>query len=77
MRQRQRLRNEQQLSSLTLPPPLTPKPAATKRTGLCSNQRIAARRREFRVCSPLASEMKWIVRLWRVPTDGSQVNPSQ
>ncbi|RID59484.1 LOW QUALITY PROTEIN: hypothetical protein BRARA_F02709 [Brassica rapa] len=41
-RQRQRLRNEQQLSSLTLPPPLTlqlpltPKPAATKRTGLKS-----------------------------------------
>ncbi|XP_013731520.3 B3 domain-containing protein At5g25470-like [Brassica napus] len=31
-RQRQRLRNEQQLSSLTLP--LTLKPAATKRTGL-------------------------------------------
>ncbi|KAF2534356.1 hypothetical protein F2Q70_00033195 [Brassica cretica] len=36
MRQRQRLRNEQQLSSLTLPPPLTPKPATTKRTGLYS-----------------------------------------
>ncbi|KAF2608187.1 hypothetical protein F2Q68_00043692 [Brassica cretica] len=43
----------------------------------CINQRIAARRREIRICSPPASEMKWIVRLWRAPTDGSQVNPSQ